>query len=305
MTIASVGDLISNSISSTHMLRLCGPGHAEKLSMSMGSVAPRHVILTLATVWLAAGQTSLAATLETLTPRPGVTEQFALLPAEDGPAKASVILFVGGDGRVGLRPDNLDQRFGNFLARTRGLFAAQGLQVALLDSPSDHRQLGSWRVSADHAKDIAAVIRFLRAKANVPVWLVGTSRGTVSAAVAAGRLAGAPPDSRPDGIVLTSSISVPSRVEPTTVYDTDFDAVRVPVLIVAHKDDRCKVSPASAAPRLARAFSHASKIETMIFEGGDPPRSDPCMPFAQHGYLGIEAKVVTAIANWIKASGRR
>src|SRR5579875_1458819 len=86
-------------------------------------------------------------TLETLEPRPGVTERVAVVPAA-GEAKASLILFVGGNGRIGLEPDNVGRPFGNFLARTRGLFAGQGLEVALLDSPSDHRELDDWRASA-------------------------------------------------------------------------------------------------------------------------------------------------------------
>lgn len=242
-----------------------------------------------------------AATLETLEPRPGVSEKFILLPAQGGPAKASVILLVGGNGRVGLRPDNIDQPFNNFLARTRDLFAAQGLQVVLLDSPSDHTDLGDWRVSADHAADIAAVIRYLRAKSNIPVWLVGTSRGSVSAANAGARLAQGPAETRPDGLVLTSSVTIPAPAEMTTVESSDLTQVRVPVLIVAHRDDHCKYSPPSNAEKLAGAFPNSPKVELMLFDGGEAPRSDPCQPYAQHGYLGIEPKVVSAIAAWIEA----
>ncbi|HLI11887.1 MAG TPA: alpha/beta hydrolase [Alphaproteobacteria bacterium] len=243
-------------------------------------------------------------TLETLEPRPGVTERVAVVPAA-GEAKASLILFVGGNGRIGLEPDNVGRPFGNFLARTRGLFAGQGLEVALLDSPSDHRELDDWRASAEHATDIAAVIRFLHARVPRPVWLVGTSRGTISAANAAARLAGAPAEARPDGLVLTSSVTVPTRIERETVFSADLAAVRVPVLIVHHRSDACKVSPPSAVERLAHAFPQAPKVETMFFEGGNAPRSDDCQPFAPHGYFGIETQVVEAIARWIEANPPR
>lgn len=37
----------------------------------------------------------------------------------------------------------------------------------------------------------------------------------------------------------------------------------------------------------------------MFFEGGLPPRSDPCRPFAPHGFYGIEGRVVAAITGWM------
>ena len=266
-----------------------------------------HVIvagLTAAVLLLSLDQ-ARAASLETIPTRPGVTESFILIPpqgltpAEQGHPKASVILLVGGDGNMRLTPAKIDNPSGNFLARTRMNFAAHGLEVALVDAPSDHRDLGDWRASADHATDLAALIAYLHRKVGVPVWLVGTSRGTVSAANAAARLAQAPADERPDGIVLTSSITIATPREGATVFTTERDAVRVPVLVVAHKDDKCFVTPPSNAAKLAAAFPNAPKTEFMIFEGGDRPRSDPCQPFAAHGYLGIEAKVVDAIAGWI------
>ena len=38
-----------------------------------------------------------------------------------------------------------------------------------------------------------------------------------------------------------------------------------------------------------------------VFSGGNKPVSDPCDAAAQHGYFGIEASVVKAIADWIKS----
>lgn len=249
---------------------------------------------------LAGPHDARAASLETLEPRPGVSERFILMPAE-GPALASVVLLTGGSGRLGLTPENIDRPFGNFLVRSRALFAARGLQVAVLDSPSDRGELGAFRLSAEHAADLAAVIRFLRAKVPVPVWLVGTSMGTISAAAAASRLADAPPGERPDGIVLTSTVTIQSRGD-ISVYSAALDRIHVPVLLVHHRADGCKVSPFGNVAGLARAFPASAKVETMAFEGGDTPRSDPCQPFAQHGYLGIESSVVDAIAHWIEAA---
>jgi hypothetical protein len=76
----------------------------------------------------------------------------------------------------------------------------------------------------------------------------------------------------------------------------------VPVLIVHHDHDGCRASPYAGAEALMDRLKRSPKREFIAFDGGDPPRSDPCEAFAQHGYLGIENRVVDAIAAWIKAA---
>src|SRR5262249_56113503 len=75
-----------------------------------------------------------------------------------------------------------------------------GLLGAMRDTPSDRTSLA--RVSSDHARDVGALIAALRAAAPVPVWLVGTSMGTISAVSVASQL----DTGGPDGIVLTSTV---------------------------------------------------------------------------------------------------
>jgi hypothetical protein len=60
----------------------------------------------------------------------------------------------------------------------------------------------------EHAQDLGKVIADVRTRVGGPVWLVGTSRGTISAANAASRLTG---PAAPDGIVLTSALMVGNR----------------------------------------------------------------------------------------------
>jgi pimeloyl-ACP methyl ester carboxylesterase len=128
--------------------------------------------------------------VETLTPRPGVTLPMLVLRA-DKPV-ASVVLFAGGDGKLGgFRADGTPALGGNFLVRTRSVFLSQGLTVAVIDVPSDRQEsrgLIGFRQSAAHMQDISAVMRYLQQPASVPVWLVGTSLGTISAAAAAIRI---------------------------------------------------------------------------------------------------------------------
>ncbi len=83
------------------------------------------------------------------------------------------------------------------------MFAAKGLMVAVLDAPSDQQggMNATFRMGGGHAGDIGAVAAYLKKEAEVPVWLVGTSMGTFSAA------AGAIGAKDIDGLVLTSTIS--------------------------------------------------------------------------------------------------
>src|SRR5262245_33384251 len=135
--------------------------------------------------------------------RAGVRQPFLLLQPQN--PVASVILFTGGAGEVGISPSGI-KRPGNFLVRTRRMFAQQGFQVAVVDPPG-RGTLDGFRTSKAHALDIKGVIAELRRQADVPVWLVGTSYGTVSAIKVADHLAD---DGGPDGVVLTSSLFRPS-----------------------------------------------------------------------------------------------
>jgi len=235
--------------------------------------------------------------IRTIPARPGVTESLLLLRPSGAPAP-SVIMFAGGDGDLALTSAGIGQLRGNFLVRTRQAWAREGFLVAILDRPSD-RKGGLWnfRTTPEHAVDVEHAIAALREIAPGPVWLVGTSMGTLSAANAAARLT----EGGPDGIVLTSSVTETSRMSYEALRHAGLGVIRVPTLVVHHKDDRCWASPHSATPAILKALKQAPVKELMVFEGGSPPISAPCEARAAHGYLGIEDQVIGAIAAWIRA----
>lgn len=237
--------------------------------------------------------------LRTIPGRAGVTQSFVLLRPSGAPV-ASVVLFTGGRGGLGLDRGLPGPRATNFLVRNRYRFAARGLLVAVLDVPSDRKAeaLVGFRTTAEHAADVRALIAALRAEAPVPVWLVGTSMGSVSAANAAARLT----DGAPDGVVLTSSVMGRSREMGESLQDVALDTIRVPVLVVHHRDDGCRASRYADASWAMRRLSAAPKRELLTYTGGDPPQSDPCEPLSPHGYFGLDATVVDAIAAWIAAT---
>ncbi|HZS82284.1 MAG TPA: alpha/beta hydrolase [Stellaceae bacterium] len=228
--------------------------------------------------------------------RPGVTQPFYLTKPKGQP-RASLILFPGGFGTLE-HYGPADLRRGNFLVRSRDLFVARGFTVAVMDVPSDERSLSDgFRLGAAHRSDIAAVIAYLRQAANAPVWLVGTSRGTLSAANAATLPAGGA-----DGVVLTSTLlRRAGKRGDGTIFDADPSRITIPVLIVHNREDACPACPFELAADLLQRLARAPRKDLIAVAGGDPPISPPCRALSRHGYLGIEDQVVAAISDWITA----
>jgi hypothetical protein len=236
------------------------------------------------------------------TPR-GIEQPILLIEVED--PIASVILIAGGHGALGLKDTNtMEWGEQNFLVRTRAKFAARKLMVAVLDAPSD-RPDGldtTFRMGNAHAGDIGAVAGHLKQLADVPVWLVGTSMGTFSAAqsaIAADNV---------DGLVLASTVTQPRRHWKVTQTHADgvasmaLDEILVPTLILMHAHDACDISPADGAAKVQKRLENAKPVEVVILDGGDAPISEPCQSRAQHGFYGIEDKAIDAIASFIAAN---
>jgi hypothetical protein len=242
-------------------------------------------------------QAQIAQRVVDIPTRPGVTQRMLVLSPQH--PKAAVILFAGGHGGLQIRPDgSITWGKGNFLVRTRELFAEAGLLTIVVDAPSDRQSppfLAGFRQRPEHATDIKAVIAWTRGQARIPVWLVGTSRGTQSAAYCATELTG--PEG-PDGLVLTSTILIDNKER--AVPEMPLDKLRIPVLVVHHKQDGCKHCPFSDIPGLMKKFSNSPRKQLLTFTGGES-RGDPCEALAHHGFNGLEHEVVTQIANWILA----
>ena len=231
-----------------------------------------------------------------LSPRVGETIKIRLT-ATDRPV-ASVILFPGGDGNIGITRWGIDKE-SNFLVRSRDMFADNGLMVAVVDAPSDKEggagMLYGFRTSTEHVTDIDAVIEHLQKRANIPVWLIGTSRGTESAAhiaIHTGKKIG--------GIVLTATVTERNK-KGTAVTKMELDKIRVPVLIASHKKDGCRVTPASGAKKIKSKLKNAPVVEIKYYTGGKPPLSKPCKAESEHGFFGIEEEVVKDITLFVKS----
>jgi len=230
--------------------------------------------------------------LVNLETRPGVTVVYWMM--ERPGATATVVLLPGGEGGIGLR-DGIPHS-DNFLVRSRDAFAAAGLNVAIVGRPSDHGDLdAAFRGGADHVADLKAIAAKVKAEYGKPVWLVGTSLGTISAAAAASAMA----PGEIAGIVLSSSVTGTNRYTALSVPQLRLSDIGVPVLVMHHRKDACDVCDPYQAHRIVEALDHAPVKKLLLVEGGGWPRGKPCQALHYHGYIGMETEAVKDITDWI------
>jgi dienelactone hydrolase len=234
----------------------------------------------------------------------------ALLLRPEGEARAAVILFAGGHGRLDIAPSGaIGQLGGNQLVRTRELYRRAGLLTLVPDLAPDMKQgasgvLNRYRASRAYADDMGAMVAYLRGLGARRVVVVGTSRGTLSIANGVSRLKGAGAY-RPDAQVLTSGFwKVGSAAEGFTVWKLagqgNAGSMNLPALLVWHKDDTCAYTLPADIPSFGRWLEGGgAKVTLKEFTGGPPAQSDVCQARAPHGFLGLDAEVVAAIADWV------
>jgi pimeloyl-ACP methyl ester carboxylesterase len=240
------------------------------------------------------------------------TTRYALAQGNDAPAQGgriALVLLVGGGGDLALDDRGCPRALmRNSLIRMLPFFHGWGFVTALVDAPSDWRGadgLAGFRTAPRHAEDLGRVIADLRARTKGPVWLIGHSRGTISAANAAARLAGS---SAPDGLVLLSAMMSGDAAKrkpfvAQTIFDPPLDAITVPVLLIGHAADNCLRSPARLMGDVAaRTRSVRQQIVTMaggpIMPGRAPNLAD-CGPGEPHDFVAQEVELAAGIARFI------
>ncbi|MFQ5962507.1 MAG: alpha/beta hydrolase [Candidatus Methylomirabilales bacterium] len=228
--------------------------------------------------------------LERLPTRPDV-KQPVLIGQPGGETRGAVILLPGGSGASHFWKAGDGFHLGpNFLVRSAHLFGRAGFAAAIVDVPSDYSggMSDSFRMSPDHLHDIRAVVSFLDEREYGPIFLIGTSRGTLSVAY----LATAMRDHRIKGIVLTGSMY--------SIEDSPLASITYPILFVHHLYDGCRVTPYDSARRHFELISSSARKDFVTVRGGSGAISKSCEPLSEHGFIGKEAEVVQAITNWLQ-----
>ena len=211
--------------------------------------------------------------------RTDVTQRLLLAKATNTGDKA-VVLFKGAEGtpitcqkEEGLKLNN------NFLVRSSALFAEAGFMTAIVDAPSDkgYGMENCFRKSEAHQKDIAKVVDFLVSEGAREVFLIGTSRGTLSVAYLATEM------THPNikGYVLTSTMNKVA---------VDLKRIKCPVLMVHHKCDKCRKTRYDCAWASYHKITNTPRKHFVTVKEGDEPRGRACGPLSAHGFLGVRER---------------
>lgn len=255
----------------------------------------QSLLFVLAAASIAVGSDAARAACGSVVSLPahdGTTQNYSLA-GDAKTAKAALVLLVGGGGHIAMDDGGCATKLkGNSLIRQRDAFHAGGMVTALLDAPSDHHEqdgLGGFRLDPRHADDIGKVIADVRAKTGLPVWVAGTSRGTISAANAASRLSGA---AAPDGVILTSPLTkgFAGGRKPWVAQDVfklDLSAIKAPLLVIVQERDTCIRTPPELGAKIVEDAGSVRKQSVVVTGGPDwsGTKGEACQGRSPHGFI--------------------
>ena len=227
-----------------------------------------------------------------------------------GQPQAILFLISGGNlnsnisGNEGGPPTSAS---GNFLVRSAHLFAARGFYVITMDRPNDAMVgpgyvMDAYRTSPRHAVDISRIINSEIANSRVsndlPMFIAGTSRGSISA-VAQYALA--------EGILISGPLTEDTRAGAFPLDNSSSNAasrpsrVTSPVSVLYHVSDACSYTPTSKAKVLHTQLTSAPAVATKGLSGGynQIGYTSDCDANAFHGFYGIETCAVDQETNWL------
>ena len=197
-----------------------------------------------------------------------------ILTTKDGRPSHAILMMPGGPGNLAPRIDDgrlVMSLAGNFLIRSRELFARPSIVVASIDATTTPAR-------------ILAIVDDLQARfGKLATYVAGNSRGTHATMTLS-----APLDGQVAGFIHTSSLNA--------IASFDTRQFRSRHLIVHHVMDLCKGARYTAALTSHRSYG----TDLIAIEGGSSI-DHPCEAHAHHGYYGVERETADKINAWILA----
>jgi hypothetical protein len=203
--------------------------------------------------------------------------------------QAVVLLFIGGHGMLKLKDDGSTNNTHTF-TRSKDLWAQYGIDAVLVDTPYSLGKGGGMasdlRPLKDHQQRIFKVVQAYKEKLNVPVWLFGHSRGTVSVSEFVN--SGATQDKLVAGVIIAGTLN-------TVSIDDD---VQSPIIAIHHKQDGCHVTPFSVSENIIERRPDTTTSKLVPIEGGIS-EGNACGNTAYHGFNRREPELIHAAAEFI------
>jgi hypothetical protein len=195
-------------------------------------------------------------------------------------ATKTLFVFSGGGGGFGKVKDGLPTS-GNFMVRTTPMWIAQGYNVFIFGQPDDNDDLDyGYRVGSVHLQDVRATMNWVKAQSALPVWIVGTSRGTISSAHAAINLK----EPQVEGLVLTASVVTYKKTG--AIPKQDVGSLAIPVLLYHSEADACVHCQPFEVKQVFTKFTGSNK-RLIMAQAGSGASGDPCRGQHHHGFIGV------------------
>jgi hypothetical protein len=201
---------------------------------------------------------------------------YVLTPSRIMPPKYVLIMMPGGNGTMGIQKNEDGTPFfngkSNFLIASRVLLSDDDIATISIDRG---RSLSRMR----------AVVADIKSKyPQTKIYIAGTSLSTTETIYQSENM-----DGEIAGFIHTSSVS--------SIGGLDTRKSKSRNLIVIHKYDGCRVTPASSGIENHENYG----TDLIVMEGGSN-EADVCGPVSHHGYYGIRDEVTKKIREWIKRS---
>lgn len=201
--------------------------------------------------------------------------------------KATVLLFIGGDGQLRLT-DNGQTKHGHTFVRSIDRWSSHNINAVLIDTPFDlgNAMRGHKRGTSEHLTRVSEVTAYYAKKTGTPLWIFGHSMGTST--VAAFLSSGKPEISLLKGYIVAGTHkgeSVPA-------------SVKLPALGIHHKREACEATPIEASEAIINSRSPDTPKKMVLLDGGED-KGHRCQARAYHGFNGIEDEFVDTAAKFI------
>ena len=89
---------------------------------------------------------------------------------------------------------------------------------------------------------------------------------------------------------------------PHDITDIGLVELQQPLLVMMHKDDKCKLTKLSDAKAAFAKATSPNKKFALVEGGGKPKSSKPCKFYAKHGFYKSEADAVAVTMEFIRSN---
>ena len=212
---------------------------------------------------------------------------------EGSAARYTLIVILGGAGRIGFNENTKDTRTQSALMTqllSKTVSGRASANVVIFDSPAP-LEPNSMRWGDEHLGRVRGVVDFYKKKFHQPLVLFGHSNGSVSASEYLNKYR---EDANIDGMVLSASLSRTAnsnlhlRQPPT-----------IPLLILHHQNDECRYTPFDGAKRSYESIASFSKSVTELAAvTGGQSRGDPCRD-GTHMYYGAYEEAAASVSKFV------